>query len=229
MNKKKLLIICDSHGTDWGCMGYAIRLKTLLSENWDTTVLAYPGKDLKKIHTSLLDENIQYYDAIVLGVGNPDVHPRMPRKIISLFKAMGISSARDSYFSVPPKINLSYLLRLPFFIFRILVIRLRTETYTSIQDLKKLTTQIIDYLSTKTTRLYILPIFKVCETIYGKSHNINADEINEYLFDTHQSSLINEETISESIYRHYRNFDFFHFNDDFQEKLTKTIANNICK
>ena len=227
MNRKTLLIICDSHGTDWGCVGYANRLKSLLNDEWDTVTLAYPGISLKKIYSSLCDNELKQFDAILLGIGNPDVHPRMPRAVIGLLKRLGFSSARDSYFSVPPNINLSYLLRLPLFLVRILTVRLRIETYTSAPELEQLISKTIELLSTKTKQLHILPIFKVSEHIYGKTHNLNASNLNRYLYNSHHTNLIKDDAISEKHYKNNRNFDFFHFNNSFQEKLAKTIEKVI--
>lgn len=227
MTSKKLLIICDSHGTDWGCTGYASRLKNILPPQWDVTILAYPGISLKKIHCYLLKEDIKQYDSIVLGIGNPDVHPRIPKSVISKLKNLGVKSARDSYFSVPPVINLSYLIRLPFFIFRLFAIRLKTETYASTDELKELTTQTIQLLINRTSNLYILPLFKVSSLVYGKTHNTNADEINEYIRISHPSYLIEDPCITENSYQKYRNLDFFHFKNEYQIKLSRIIEKKV--
>lgn len=227
MNKKTLLIICDSHGTNWGCTGYAHRLNGRLSDSWNVTTLAYPGISLKKIYALLCSNDISNYDAIVLGVGNPDVHPRMPRKIINTLKQIGISSARDSYFSVPPIINLSYIARSPLFLIRLLITRFHLETYTTTPELKSLITKTLELLATKTSSIHILPIFKVSERVYGKSHNLNANEINNYLNTTYTPLLINDLSISENVYQHCRNLDFFHFNDEFQDKICSAIERKL--
>lgn len=227
MNKKRLLIICDSHGTNWGCIGYASKLNKRLEAQWDVTVLAYPGMSLKKIYRSLLEEQLGEYEAIVLGVGNPDVHPRIPRAITQTLKKIGIRSVRDSYFSVPPRINLSYIARLPFFIFRLIAIRLKTETYTSSIELKSLASETLKFLSNRTENLYILPLFKVNPYIYGKHHNINTDIINNHLRSKHKKNLIEDPRISENVYSSFRNYDFFHFRDGFQIKICEAIESKI--
>ena len=227
MTSKKLLIICDSHGTDWGCTGYASRLKDILPPQWDVTILAYPGISLKKIHYYLLKEELEQFDSIVLGVGNPDVHPRIPKAVISKLKKLGVKSARDSYFSVPPIINPSYLARLPFFIFRMFAIRFKTETYASTDELKELTSQTIQLLINRTSNLYILPLFKVNSLAYGKTHSANADEINEYIRITHPSYLIEDPYITENTYRKFRNFDFFHFKNEYQIILSRIIEKKV--
>lgn len=226
-NNKKLLIICDSHGTNWGCNGYADQLKNRLATQWDITTLAYPGISINKIYDFLRAENVDNFDAIVLGVGNPDVHPRIPRTIIIKLKSIGISSARDSYFSVPPQINASYIARLPLFLFRLIAIRFKTETYTSTPELTLAISSTLKLLAPRTKKVYILPIFKVNSRIYGHTHNTNADIINNYIKTKHATHLIEDPDISENVYKKFRNYDFFHFKDEFQAKICAAIEKKI--
>jgi len=100
---KKVLIICDSHGTEWGAIGYAWQIKNTLNRD-RVGILEYGGVKLSKIYEEIQENKtmLEDYDIIILGIGNPDIHPRMPKIIMNIFKKFGLKSVRDSYFSVPP-------------------------------------------------------------------------------------------------------------------------------
>jgi len=84
---KKILIVCDSHGMKWGAIGYAWQIKKKLKEH-QVDIVECPGLSIKKCATYFM-ENIKRkydYDIVVFGLGNPDVHPRMPLVIMKLLK-----------------------------------------------------------------------------------------------------------------------------------------------
>lgn len=228
MKKKKLLIICDSHGTNWGCKGYANLIEESLSSNWEATTIELPGLSIKKAIpavTGLQDR----YDSILIGLGNPDIHPRVPRKIISTLRALGIKKARDSYFSIPPIFCTSYILRLPLFLLRLIFIRIKPDFYSTQSELKSSFTKIINDLSIRSNKIFIIPTFKADHRLYGRSHNLRAIEFNSFLYKNFPASTINLEDITRTRYEDHYNKDLFHFKQEYQDRLSAAITNLIEK
>ncbi|OBY92285.1 hypothetical protein A6723_028625 [Pseudomonas sp. AU11447] len=219
---KKLLITCDSHGTNWGCIGYAELIrKSLEDKNWEVTTLAFPGLSLRKAAPSIIASLETKYDAVIIGLGNPDIHPRIPKKIIASLKKIGIRNIRDSYFSVPPFLSLSYFARLPLFILRLILIRFYKETYLSQNEIKRVLSKIIDVSLKKSKKTIIIPTFKINEKVYGTDHNTRSTDINNYLINNYTEHIVNPQKKANY------NIDFFHFKQNFQDNLCCVILKKI--
>lgn len=221
--KNQLLIICDSHGIDWGCIGYATLTKNYLerNENWEVTIAAYPGISLKKASTSIKQHLEKKYDSIIIGLGNPDIHPRTPKKLVSTLKKIGIRSARDSYFSIPPFICFSYFARMPLFLLRLALIRIFKRTYLSQEEIKSFLTEIIDEANSNTNSTNIIPTLKVNAKIYGKDHNLRSIDINDFLHKKYSTDIINIPGNDK------HNIDFFHYRQEFHTSLSNAIIEKI--
>ncbi|MFS2122309.1 hypothetical protein [Pseudomonas sp. Pseusp97] len=226
MKKKKLLIICDSHGTNWGCKGYASLIENALIRDWDTTTIKLPGLRIESAILAITDTH-ESYDLILIGLGNPDIHPRIPRKFILALRALGIKKARDSYFSVPPTICISYILRLPLFLLRLILIRLFPEFYSSPKELKSVFTRIIKELSLKSDRILIIPTFRVDHRLYGQAHNVRSREFNDFLQEAFPTSTIDPNRLTCTSYENHYNKDYFHFKQGYQDILSIAIIKLI--
>ncbi|NNN28144.1 hypothetical protein [Pseudomonas nitroreducens] len=224
--KKKLLIICDSHGTDWGCNGYANLIKKSLNRYWETKIIELPGMSIKKAIPAI-SGTPEIYDSILIGLGNPDIHPRIPRKFILTLRAAGITKARDSYFSIPPKFCTSYILRIPLFLLRIILIRIIPDFYLSLEDLEFEFRELIGKLSEKSKNILIIPTFRVDSRLYGKHHNMRSTEINKFLQKKFPQQLINLDKLTESQYEENYNKDLFHFKQGYQDQISLAIAKLI--
>jgi hypothetical protein len=225
---KNILIICDSHGTRWGAIGYAWQIKNKL-RNINIEILEYGGVGLNKIYEDIKKDifKLEFYDMIIIGIGNPDIHPRMPKKIINLLKRFGLTFIRDSYFSVPPIINLSYLIRFPFFLLRLILIRFINETYLSNVMVVEYIDKIVNQLQYKTKKIIILPLFEVNELVYTNTHNQNAIEINTILKKKYVNDLFQSKLLDNNEYKKYYNYDGFHFKTIFHEKLSIELVKII--
>jgi hypothetical protein len=221
---KKILIICDSHGTKWGATGYAWQIKSILNES-KVDILEYGGVRLTKIYEDIRNNSatLENYDSVIIGIGNPDIHPRMPKIIMNLFKEIGLKFVRDSYFSVPPTINLSYLVRVPFFLFRLIVIRFKNETYLTNKEVFKSMSHIIDYMQNKVKKVIVLPLWDVNQLVYTNQHNNNAKEINKLLEKEYTSEFFESKIFKSAEYKRYYNYDGFHFKNIFHKKLSNEI------
>lgn len=220
----KILIICDSHGTKWGAVGYAWQIKKNL-KNVQVDILEYGGVSIKKIlNDSRLESlKVNEYDSIIIGLGNADIHPRMPIFVLNMFKRLGLSFVKDSYFTIPPKIILSYILRLPFFIIRLVLIRYYYESYLTDKEFIIFFNKLVEKYNFDKTKLLILPLLYVNENIYTNKHNISANKINNELKQQYSKYFMDGDILNYEAYRRYYNYDFFHFKDKFHEELSDKI------
>jgi len=227
---KKMLIICDSHGTKWGAVGYAWQLKNNFKD-FDIDILEFGGISIKKIieDESLILKIKQNYDIVLVGLGNADVHPRMPKTVIDFLKKIGLSFIRDAYFTIPPVINLSYILRLPFFILRIFLLRYFYESYLNEKEFFNYFNKLITMIETKNNNIVILPLFKVNSNIYTDSHNIATDNINSKLEIFYNNYFFNSLKLEHKDYKKYYNFDGFHFRGKFHQNISTILMNHIKK
>ena len=221
---KNFLIICDSHGTKWGAIGYAWQIKKTLNKD-RVDILEYGGVSLSKIYKEIQSDKsmLKNYDVIIIGIGNPDIHPRMPKFFIEFLKKIGLSFVRDSYFSIPPVMIFSYFIRMPFFLFRLLMIRFIDERYLSNQEVLENIQNIVEHLKYKTKKVILLPLWNVNQTVYTRRHNENAKEINSSLKRKFPKEFFESEIFKSDEYKKYYNYDGFHFKNFFHEKLSKEL------
>jgi len=222
---KKVLILCDSHGTKWGATGYAWRVKDMLTD-FDIDILEYGGISLNKIVQDIEKSQVdlESYDVVIMGVGNPDIHPRMPKRFMNLLKKFRLTFVKDSYFSIPPVVNLSYIARIPFFIFRLVVIRFIHETYL---DQKSFLYWIRRLIQHRTKKIVIIPLLFVNPLVYTDRHNRSAKELNDTLSELYKDSFLRDEFFQYNNYKRYHNCDFFHFNDTFHQKLSNHLVKEL--
>lgn len=224
----KILIICDSHGTKWGAVGYAWQIKNNLT-NVQVDILEYGGVSIKKIlNDSRLESlKIDEYESIVIGLGNADIHPRMPKFVINIFKRVGLSFVKDSYFTIPPKVTLSYILRFPFFIVRLMFIRYYYESYLTDKEFLVFFKKLIKNNYLDKNKLLILPLLYVNENIYTSRHNTSAEKINNELKQQYPKYFIDDDVFNYANYKKYYNYDCFHFKDKFHEELSAKIMHKL--
>jgi len=227
LREKKLLIICDSHGTKWGATGYAWQLKEKMgSKNVD--IIEFGGISIQKIPT-LLKERIDttHYTYILIGLGNVDVHPRMPLYVMKFCRKIKFSFIREGLFNVPPTINLSYIVRLPFFLLKLIIIRFIKQTYSSNKKIKIAFTIIYNFLNKKSKHIILLPLFEVNEKIYTQHQNIKVIGINNWLKSEYTSAFLEDEILKKSFYKNYYNYDFFHFKTIYHSMLADLLFSKI--
>ncbi|WP_243388194.1 hypothetical protein [Bacillus kexueae] len=217
-----ILFISDSHGTDYGVKSYV----SLISEKHTKKVkkICYGGMPIDYFieKVSLLDKS-EKVDLTIIQIGNPDVHPRMPHKVLKHLRSKGLKFCRDSLFSIPPTLNLSYLLRFPFFLFRLLLIRFYQEYYNSINEIQSKLAIIIRDLERISKKIIIVPLFKINSFVYGDYHNKNVDMVNSFLSNNYPDYFLTSANLNYEIYKKQFNLDGFHFNDRFHYKLSEEL------
>ncbi|ADL51940.1 SGNH/GDSL hydrolase family protein [Clostridium cellulovorans] len=221
----KVAIICDSHGSDYGCESYSTRVKK--DNTLSIHINVFAGISTDKILNQLqLDEN---YDVIILQIGNPDIHPRMPKRLMAKLKKIAPKLAKDSLFSIPPKRSLSFFLRYPFFILRRIIIkRMRKKEFYVTEDiLKNNLAEIIARCKSNSNTLYIIPLFEVLERIYGDDHNKKAQKINQWLSNEYRNNYIDSTVFSSDFYKEFYNIDYFHFKNKYHDIIANLILNKI--
>lgn len=230
--KKKVLLICDSHGTDWGAKGYANQLKSILSKGIQLDILTFAGVSLKKIEKEIFvflkDED--FYNHIFIGLGNVDVHPRMPITLMRKCRDIGLKVCREGLFTLPPKLSFSYLLRFPFFLHKRLLLFFFKESYATDIEIKKSIKNIITKMNMEnTSNIHMLPLLEVKRVFYGNWHNLRVREINRWLKSDFGNILIKNNIFSIDNYKQQFNDDGFHFKDIFHEQIAKCILSIVNK
>lgn len=222
-----MLVICDSHGTKWGALGYAWQLKKKLGTN-DVDIIEYGGISIQKI-PFLLKESIQnsHYTHIIIGLGNVDVHPRMPLNVMKFCRKIKLFFIREGLFSVPPTLNLYYIIRLPFFILKLIIIRFFKQTYLSNDEIRTAIENIYIDLKDKGEYITILPLFEVNEIIYTNYHNIQSKNINSWLMKNYKNIFFDDQIVEKHFYKNYYNYDFFHFKTEYHNMLSDLLITKI--
>jgi hypothetical protein len=228
--KKRLLIVCDSHGAGYGTVGFSSMIVDRLgSEGWEVDVFTYGGIPVKAIHEKLRQTTLSRYDIAVIQVGNPDVHPRMPIKPLRFFRSRGLKFMRDSLFSVPPNLCLRYYLRFPFFLLRLLVLRFHKEFLVTLSELERDVTALIDFAASNAGELVIMPVFKVKASVYTPAHNERADVINNKLAAKYPHWFLTDSVLSPDVYEKYYNWDGFHFVKEYHELVCDLLVKVILR
>lgn len=223
--RKKVLLVTDSHGTNYGIDNSYTEL--LLNDGeYCITQVSYGGVPLDFFINEVKGINGNF-DIAIVQVGNPDVHPRMPSKILKFIRNKGIELCRDSLFSVPPKLEFTYFIRFPLFLVRLIFTRFYKEYYNSISDIQHKFKIIVETLESKSQRVIIFPLFKVHPFVYGQTHNKNVEEINNFLNNNYNGEFLKDEIIEFSFYSKFYNFDWFHFNNIYHEKIYKLLKDSI--
>ncbi|MCG6184563.1 hypothetical protein H1215_18960 [Anoxybacillus sp. LAT_38] len=223
----KILFISDSHGTDYGVKSYV----SLICENLvdkEVKKICYGGKPIDYFIEKVLSLNRdEKFDFAIIQIGNPDVHPRMPHKILKYFRSKGLTFCRDSLFSIPPSFNLSYILRFPFFLLRLILIRFYREYYNSNKEIQDKLTFLVKNLEEIADKIIILPLLKVNHHLYGEYHNNNVDIINDFLRKSYPDYIFTSKNLGYSVYKKEYNLDGFHFRDNFHIKLSEELIKII--
>tara|TARA_B100000678_G_C18225236_1_gene508580 strand:+ start:2302 stop:2997 length:696 start_codon:yes stop_codon:yes gene_type:complete len=225
-DSRKILVICDSHGTKWGANGYG----ELLNENFDeceVTLLRFGGISLEKIYKSLVDKKFESYDFVILGVGNPDVHPRFPIRFKKAALKLGVL-VKESYFCIPPFFCFTYFARIPTFILKLVLIRFWKESYLEKEEVVFYFSKIHELFRNKCTKVIILPLFYV-SNIYGGYHNDNVFYVNRVLKKNFRDDFLEGKVFEGSYYRRFYNKDFFHFTQSYQYDIYESIKERMLQ
>lgn len=228
---KRVLIIADSHGADYGVCGYASRMKKKMRQTLDIDILKFGGVPIKKIRSQLCRTTYPQYDIVIFQIGNPDVHPRLPQGLLRVMRKIGGAVFRDSLFSVPPVLRWDYPLRLPLFLLRLVVIRFYREYYATDDEILSEFAKIIKKFRDNGAEFFIIPLFQVCPITYGKYHNDRVLRINSLLYSRWGRKVLHCTCLQEAHYRKCYNLDRFHFNDQYHEVLTEQLIKvmSFCK
>lgn len=182
--RPRVLVLSDSHGTDYAGRSYVDFLSELLAAQPRPVAVvrhSFSGIPLAQWVGRLPDLLRGPYQAVIVQYGNADVHPRIPQRLRSGVRRTTGIGMRDTWFQVPPRLGVKYLVKLPFLVMkRVLIGVLGTESYTSAQDLEAFFLTIRNLLPDGTP-LIVLPLVEVKPILYGKSHNRAAAAVNERL------------------------------------------------
>lgn len=223
----KILILCDSHGANYGCKSYSMFLKEYYMGKSEVEIITYAGISLLKIVESL--EVFGDYDKIIIQIGNPDISPRMPYKFLQRMKKITNNFIRDSLFSIPPKLGFMYFCRLPLFILRLIVIRMMAKKnyYSTDEEFKKRYKKIYNILREHSNEVFIIQLFQCNEKIYGNFHNKRALKLNEWLKNEFGLKTFIDLEDYEVSYKNYFNYDYFHLKTNYHEYLSKIIIDHF--
>lgn len=224
---KHVLVVCDSHGSDYGAETYATRIKQSLQRTTCVDILSFGGKPISQIHEEVKAVIVQHYDFCILQVGNPDVHPRMPWRLLKGIRSVGIRFVRDSWFSVPPKWQYRSPVKFPLFILRLCLIRVVPSYYASISDIIHSHIKLYDMLSENCDLVLSFPLFEVNEFVYGSSHNQRARAVNCALSRHYGHKFVTLPILSPKVYKLHFNHDCFHFRDSYHRLLGQSISNEF--
>lgn len=225
--KKRLLIICDSHGAGYGTTGFAESITQYLGKDWEIDARSFGGIAVTGIFEQLQSAQLANYEAAIVQIGNPDVHPRMPIRLLRWFRSRGLAFMRDSLFSVPPNYSVRYFMRFPFFLFRLILLRFHQEFVIDIDTLAGGIEDIVNLTKRVSGRTIILPIFAVKSSVYTGSHNARAREINRHLLSRFPDLMTRDQLCSPEQFQNYYNRDGFHFNREYHDLLAESLAKEM--
>lgn len=217
--RRKLLIVCDSHGAGYGTTGFVKRMAEKLDQRWEIDRREYGGITVDRIIEKLQDDGLGNYDLGIIQVGNPDVHPRMPIKPLRFLRSLGMSFMRDSLFSVPPNFSLRYFLRWPLFLIRMVVLRFHQEFIFSEKELTEAMRKLIALVDKKCDRMAVLPIFEVSARLYTDSHRRRARRVNEIIRSEFDQAFYQSAILEPEYMRQYYNHDGFHYVAEYHQIL----------
>lgn len=170
---KKILILGDSHSTNYGTRSYIEEL----NDQYEIIVLTAAGLPIQSMFYKLEQESITAcFDFCIVQLGNPDVHPRFLLKHKRTFKRFFGINIRESFFSLPPRFGVKYIFKIIPAIIKKIYISLYSESYNSPDEIIKIIADIVSMINYK--KLIVMPVFPVQPFIYGSLHNILAEEFN---------------------------------------------------
>jgi len=223
----QILVVCDSIGSPWGAKGFAHTLRDLVGEDITVSVHVYAGVPIQSILKTSLSSPQAKYDCVIVHVGNPDVHPRMPRRPLKALRSKGLTFCRDGLFSLPPFFSIQWLLRFPFFLFRVILTRIYREHYASVDEIVQNHIRLTDHLAKTCSRIIVIPLYEVPSIVYGAAHNIRTRAVNASLQHHYETLLFDRPSTSRAVYRRFYNWDAFHLRQPYHELLARDLLNAI--
>ncbi len=223
-----VLLVCDSVGSEWGASGYAKTLaRKMASHGVIVDVRSYGGVPIAKVRPRLFEQDLGRYDVIVVHLGNPDVHPRMPRRPLQVARKAGFSFCRDGLFFVPPSFGPAWVIRLPFFLLRLAIVRNHGEYYATVEEIIEEHVKLVAQLSHHAPVVLTIPIFEVSAGVFGPAHNDRARRVCHGLRAEYGVNLVTGPIVDPETYGPFRNCDWFHLKQPYHELLADYLMNRI--
>ncbi|MBV8387772.1 MAG: hypothetical protein JOZ68_09725 [Acidimicrobiia bacterium] len=217
---KRVLLITDSMGTDYGARGYARVAKETYPATVD--VLHYAGIPAFMVAHDLDERELERYDVALVQLGVPDVTARFPHFFMRGMRKIGFKFVRESFFFTPPNFGWRWVLRLPLLGIRLVVTRIYQASYTEADELVTLIEHIVGRLRTRADKVVVLPVFEVSR-IYGRAQRRRARDVNRKLAAAFGDGFILVPALDPEVYGRYRNRDFFHLRDAWHEMFAEEL------
>lgn len=217
---RRILLVTDSMGTDYGARGYARVVKETYTATVD--VLHYAGIPAFMVAHDIDEREVEQYDVALVQLGVPDVTARFPHFFMRGMRKVGFKFIRESFFFTPPNFGWRWVLRFPLLVIRLVVTRIYQASYTKADELVALIEHIVERLRTRADRVVVLPVFEVSR-IYGRAHSRRAREVNAKLAAAFGDDFIVVPALDPEVYGRYRNDDFFHLRDAWHEMFAEEL------
>lgn len=225
--QKRFLVICDSFGTNYCGISYPSILANL--DHTVDTIEAAGESIAKALDKVIARQPFASYDCIILQVGSPDFHPRMPRRLLSYLKKTHPTIARDSFWCLPPKPGLKYLIKLPLFLVRSLLIHAKYETLTSTEQFQDTYTRLYALISKSGEQIIVIPPFAANSILYGNQQINRTNHISEWLQLNFPEQTLTGSLVSHEFYKNSYAPDFFHLNEEYHKLLARTILDEASR
>jgi hypothetical protein len=214
--RRRVLIVTDSMGSDFGARGYAAVAKA----QWDAAVdvVTYAGLPIFMVAADLHSMALADYDVAIVQLGVPDVTSRFPLRIMQGLRKIGLKFVRESFFFVPPRFGMQWIAKLPLFVVRLVITRVYRASYTPNDDLVEIHRGIVERLRQSAARVLVLPVFEVSR-VYGRDQGRRARDINQKLAASYGPDFVRCPALEPGVYGRFRNHDFFHFRDAYHQLL----------
>lgn len=210
MSFYKTIVICDSHGSGYGGQAF-------FDSSEDCYIFKYGGFSIVKIYEDLKNHKLSC-EKLIIQIGNPDVHPRLPIKLISLFGKLHPSLGKQHLYSLTPKLSYKSFINIPLFLLRRLITIFWVESYSTPQEIILNISRIAELIEHKD--LFVFQIFQVNRLVYGRYHNTLADETNQLL-----NSLFRIVDLKGINFKF--SLDYFHFNTKTSTQIKKQMLKLI--
>ena len=217
---RRVLMVTDSMGTDYGAVGYAHVAKDSYPATVD--VLHYAGLPAFMVAAILDELTLADYDVALVQLGVPDITSRFPLLIMKGLRKVGFKFIRERFFFTPPRFGWRWVAHLPLLVIRLVVTRVYRASFTSADDLVELIDHIVVRLRKHARRVVVLPVFEVSR-LYGRDHTRRAVDVNERLARLFGPDFVRVPALDPAVYGRFRNHDFFHLRDEYHRLLAQEL------
>lgn len=230
-------MVCDSIGSDFGARGFASRFQqTARARGFEVDVRVFGGIPVDKVADAFAEERDvsgadegAAYDLALVHVGNPDVHPRLPRRPLAALRRRGLRFMKDGLFMVLPRVTWQVVFRLPLFLLRLVVIRVRPEFFGTPEQVAGHHRRLVEQLARRAGEVRVLPVFHVRAGLYGPAHNQRADAVNAALAAAYGDGFLRPAWTEPSFYRPHYAADGYHLRDAFHEQAARALADDLLR